>query len=122
MPLLFLLLLIKEADNRNENSAITIWSIHCDLIQTPTLISFWWWKLLQSQIKSVERRDKHGMTEFVKAEINKIKVNLENFKALQKKQLTKIKNTVENIEESQDLINRKFEDQKEKLAQLTTSQ
>ena len=61
------------------------------------------------------------MTEFVKAEINKIKVNLENFKALQKKQLTKIKNTVENIEESQDLINRKFEDQKEKLAQLTTS-
>ena len=62
------------------------------------------------------------MTEFVKAEINKIKVNLENFKALQKKQLTKIKNTVENIEESQDLINRKFEDQKEKLAQLTTSQ
>ena len=62
------------------------------------------------------------MTEFVKAEINKIKVNLENFKALQKKQLTKIKNTVENIEESQDLINRKFEDQKEKLGQLTTSQ
>ena len=62
------------------------------------------------------------MTEFVKAEINKIKVNLENFKALQKKQLTKIKNTVENIEESQDLINRKYEDQKEKLAQLTTSQ
>ena len=122
MPLLFLLLLIKEADNRNENSAITIWSIHCDLIQTPTLISFWWWKLLQSQIKSVERRDKHGMTEFVKAEINKIKVNLENFKALQKKQLTNIKNTVENIEKSQDLINRKFEDQKEKLAQLTTPQ
>ena len=62
------------------------------------------------------------MTEFVKAEINKIKVNLENFKALQKKQLTNIKNTVENIEKSQDLINRKFEDQKEKLAQLTTSQ
>ena len=48
------------------------------------------------------------------------KVNLKNFKALQKEEVTKIKKTVKNIEESQDLINRKSEDQKEKLAQLTT--
>ena len=34
--------------------------------------------------------------------------------------MTKIKKTVKNIKESQDLlINRKFEDQKEKLVQLT---
>ena len=55
----------------------------------------------------------------IKAEINEIKINLENFKALQKEQVTKIQKTVENVEESQDLINRKFEDQKEKLAKLT---
>ena len=55
----------------------------------------------------------------INAEINEIKINLVNFKALQKEEVTKIKKTVENVEESQDLINRKFEDQKEKLAQLT---
>ena len=33
--------------------------------------------------------------------------------------MTKIKKTVESIEESPDLKNRKLEDQKEKLAQLT---
>ena len=55
----------------------------------------------------------------IKAEINEIKINLEKFKALQKEQVTKIQKTVENVEESQDLINRKFEDQKEKLAKLT---
>ena len=60
-----------------------------------------------------------NMDNNVKAEINEIKVNLEDFKALQKEEVTKIKKTVENVEESQDLINRKFEDQKEKLAQLT---
>ena len=42
-------------------------------------------------------------------EFNKTKVNLENFKALQKEEVTNIKKTVENIEESQDIINRKFE-------------
>ena len=46
----------------------------------------------------------------IKAEINEIKINLVNFKALQKEELTKIKKTVENVEESQDLINRKFEE------------
>ena len=60
-----------------------------------------------------------NMDNNIKAGINKIKVNLEEFKALQKEEVTKIKKTVENVEESQDLINRKFEDQKEKLAQLT---
>ena len=60
-----------------------------------------------------------NMDNNVKAEINEIKVNLEDFKALQKEEVTKIKKKVENVEESQDLINRKFEDQKEKLAQLT---
>lgn len=53
----------------------------------------------------------------IKAEINEIKVSLENFKALQKEEVTKIKKTVENVEKSQDLINRKFDDQKEKLGQ-----
>ena len=60
-----------------------------------------------------------NMDNNIKAEINKIKVNLENFKALQQEKVTKIKKIVENIEESQDLIKRKFEDHKEKLAQLT---
>ena len=58
----------------------------------------------------------------IKAEINEIKVSLENFKALQKEEVTNIKKTVENIEESQDIINRKFENHwtywKEKLALL----
>ena len=60
-----------------------------------------------------------NMDNNIKAGINEIKVNLEEFKALQKEEVTKIKKTVENVDESQDLINRKFEDQKEKLAQLT---
>ena len=55
-------------------------------------------------------------------EFNETKVNLENFKALQKEEVTNIKKTVENIEESQDIINRKFENHwtywKEKLALL----
>ena len=54
----------------------------------------------------------------IKEEINEI-VNLENFKAAQKEEVTKIKKTVKNVEENQDLANRKFEDQKEKLAQPT---
>ena len=46
------------------------------------------------------------MAEFIKAEINKININLENFKALQKEEVTKIKKTDKNIEESQHLINK----------------
>ena len=33
----------------------------------------------------------------IKAEINKIKVNLENFKALQKEEVTKLKTTLETL-------------------------
>ena len=41
-----------------------------------------------------------NMDNNIKAEINEIKVNLETFKALQKEEVTKIKKTVENVEES----------------------
>ena len=58
-----------------------------------------------------------NMENNIKAEISKIKVNLENFKTVQKEEVTKIMKTVENVEESPNLINRKGS--KEKLAQLT---
>ena len=60
-----------------------------------------------------------NMDNNIKAEIIEIKVSLENFDALQKEEVTKIKKTVKNFEESHNLINKIFDDQKEKLAQLT---
>ena len=43
-----------------------------------------------------------NMNNNIKAEINKTKVNLENFMALQKEEITKIKKTAKNVEEIQD--------------------
>ena len=43
-----------------------------------------------------------NMDNNIKAEINKTKVNLENFMALQKEEITKIKKTAKNVEEIQD--------------------
>ena len=60
-----------------------------------------------------------NMDNNIKAEIIEIKISLENFDALQKEEVTKIKKTVKNFEESHNLINKIFDDQKEKLAQLT---
>ena len=78
-------------------------------------------KMLKTLLAKSDALDQKltNMDNNIKAEINDIKLNLENFKALQKEEVTKIKKTVENVEESQDLIDRKFEDQKGKLAQLT---
>ena len=60
-----------------------------------------------------------NMDNNIKAEIIEIKISLENFDALQKEEVTKIKKTVKNFEESHNLINKNFDAQKEKLAQLT---
>ena len=43
-----------------------------------------------------------NMDNNIKAEINETKVNLENFMALQKEEITKIKKTAKNVEEIQD--------------------
>ena len=75
-------------------------------------------KTLLAKSDTLDQKFKN-MDNNIKAKINKIKVNLKNFKNLQKEEITKIKKAVENVEESQDLISQKFEDQKEKLAQLT---
>ena len=53
---LVLVLLMKKADNRNENSAITISSIYCDFVETSANISFCGWKLLKSLVKSVSHQ------------------------------------------------------------------
>lgn len=75
-------------------------------------------KTLLAKSDTLDQKFKN-MDNNIKAKIDKKKVNLKNFKTLQKEEVTKIRKAVENVEESQDLISQKFEDQKEKLAQLT---
>ena len=75
-------------------------------------------KTLLAKSDTLDQKFKN-MDNNIKAKIDKKKVNLKNFKILQKEEVTKIRKAVENVEESQDLISQKFEDQKEKLAQLT---
>ena len=61
-------------------------------------------KMLKTLLATSDALDEKltNMDNNIKAEINETKVNLENFMALQKEEITKINKTAKNVEEIQD--------------------
>ena len=64
-----------------------IWSIFCDLVQIPSFISFCWWKLLWSPIKSLVSHKCHAVTS-MEWRKSRLQVNLNHLKQLARSRIS----------------------------------